>query len=88
MAWSIAFIHVAEKLKAITPANENEKLGIKIVRRAIDKPLHMIVENAYLKSNVAVNEVKNVKSDYDWFFPQSSTNNCLPTELMRTSRGR
>lgn len=43
MAWSIAFIHAAEKLKAITQANENEKLGIEIVHRAIEKPLHMIV---------------------------------------------
>ncbi len=63
MAWSIAFIHAAEKLKAITQANENEKLGIEIVHRAIEKPLHMIVENTDLESNVAVNEVKNVKSD-------------------------
>ena len=63
MEWSIAFIHAAEKLKAITQANENEKLGIEIDNRAIEKPLHMIVENTDLESNVAVNEVKNVKSD-------------------------
>lgn len=63
MEWSIAFIHTAEKLKAITQANENEKLGVEIVHRAIEKPLHMIVENTDLESSVDVNEVKIVKSD-------------------------
>ena len=55
-----------EKLNAITPANEDEKLGIEIIRRAIEEPLRMIVANAGLEGSVIVNEVKNGKADYGY----------------------
>ncbi|MBQ6741962.1 MAG: hypothetical protein IJR04_05170 [Bacteroidales bacterium] len=49
-------------------SNEDEKLGIEIIRRAVEEPLRMIVEccgcrtcrgNAGLEGSVVVNEVKN-----------------------------
>ena len=52
-----AFIRAAEKLNGIKPANEDEKLGVEIIRRAIEEPLRMIVENAGLEGSVVVNEV-------------------------------
>ena len=61
-----AFIRAAEKLNTITPANEDEKLGVEIIRRAIEEPLRMIVENAGLEGSVIVNEVKNGKADYGY----------------------
>ncbi len=61
-----ALIRAAEKLASITPANEDEKLGVEIIRRAIESPLRMIVENAGLESSVIVNEVKNGKDDYGY----------------------
>ena len=53
-------------MNAITPANEDEKLGIEIIRRAIEEPLRMIVANAGLEGSVIVNEVKNGKADYGY----------------------
>ena len=61
-----AFIRAAEKLNGIKPANEDEKLGVEIIRRAIEEPLRMIVENAGLEGSVVVNEVKNGKGDYGY----------------------
>ena len=61
-----AFIRAAEKLNAIKPANEDEKLGIEIIRRAIEEPIRIIVENAGLEGSVVVNEVKNGKGDYGY----------------------
>ena len=61
-----AFIRAAEKLNTIEPANEDEKLGVEIIRRAIEEPLRMIVENAGLEGSVVVNEVKNGKADYGY----------------------
>jgi chaperonin GroEL len=61
-----AFIRAAEKLNAIKPANEDEKLGIEIIRRAIEEPLRIIVETAGLEGSVVVNEVKNGKGDYGY----------------------
>ncbi len=61
-----AFIRAAEKLNAITPANEDEKLGVEIIRRAIEEPIRIIVENAGMEGSVVVNEVKNGKGDYGY----------------------
>ena len=59
-----ALIRAAQKLEGVKPENEDEKLGIEIIRRAVEEPLRMIVENAGLEGSVVVNEVKNGKGDY------------------------
>ena len=61
-----ALIRAAQKLDSIKPENEDEKLGIEIIRRAVEEPLRMIVENAGLEGSVVVNEVKNGKGDYGY----------------------
>ena len=61
-----AFIRAAEKLNSVKADNEDEKLGIEIIRRAIEEPLRMIVANAGLEGSVIVNEVKNGKGDYGY----------------------
>jgi len=38
--------------------NEEEKIGVRIVRRAIEEPLRMIAENAGVEASVAVQNVK------------------------------
>ena len=59
-----AFIRAAAKLNDVKAENEDEKLGIEIIRRAVEEPLRMIVENAGLEGSVIVNGVKNGKADY------------------------
>ena len=59
-----AFIRAAAKLNDVKAENEDEKLGIEIIRRAVEEPLRMIVENAGLEGSVIVIEVKNGKADY------------------------
>ena len=61
-----AYIRAAQKLDTVKPENEDEKLGIEIIRRAVEEPLRMIVENAGLEGSVIVNEVKNGKGDYGY----------------------
>ena len=61
-----ALIRAAQKLEGVKPENEDEKLGIEIIRRAVEEPLRMIVENAGLEGSVVVNEVKNGKGDYGY----------------------
>ncbi|MBR1644242.1 MAG: chaperonin GroEL [Bacteroidales bacterium] len=61
-----ALIRAVEKLAAIKPENEDEKLGIEIIRRAVEEPLRQIVENAGLEGSVIVNEVRNGKGDYGY----------------------
>lgn len=61
-----ALIRAAEKLNEVKPENEDEKLGVEIIRKAIEAPLRTIVENAGLEGSVIVNEVKNGKGDYGY----------------------
>ena len=61
-----AFIRAAGSLNDIVAENEDEKLGVEIIRRAVEEPLRMIVENAGLEGSVIVNEVKNGKGDYGY----------------------
>ena len=61
-----AYIRAIEKLGAIKAENEDEKLGIEIIRRAVEEPLRQIVENAGLEGSVVVNEVRNGKGDYGY----------------------
>lgn len=61
-----ALIRAIEKLDAVKPENEDEKLGIEIIRRAVEEPLRMIVANAGLEGSVIVNEVKKGKADYGY----------------------
>ena len=61
-----ALIRAAQNLGEIVPENEDEKLGIEIIKRAIEEPLRQIVENAGLEGSVVVNEVKNGKGDYGY----------------------
>lgn len=57
----IRAINVIEKMKG---ENEDETTGIKIVKRVLEEPLRMIVENAGLDGSVVVQKVKDGKDDF------------------------
>ncbi len=61
-----AYIRAVAKLADIKAENEDEKLGVEIIRRAVEEPLRQIVANAGLEGSVVVNEVKNGKGDYGY----------------------
>ena len=61
-----ALIRAAAKLDTVEAENDEERLGIEIIRRAIEEPLRIIVENAGKEGSVIVNEVRNGKGDYGY----------------------
>jgi chaperonin GroEL len=60
----IAYIRAMETLNNTTCINEDEKIGIEIVRRALEEPLRQIVTNAGQEGSVVVNKVKEGKDDF------------------------
>ena len=56
----LALIRCASALDAVK-AVDDEKLGVDIIRRALEEPLRMIVANAGREPSVICNEVKNRK---------------------------
>ena len=60
----VAYIRACETLVKLTGDNEDETTGIAIVRKAIEAPLRIIVENAGLESSIVVNKIKEGKADF------------------------
>ncbi len=60
----VAYIRAIEALDKLKGDNQEEVLGINIVRRALEEPLRQIVENAGLEGSVIVNQVRSGKADY------------------------
>lgn len=62
----VAYIRAVSALDKLKGANEDESTGIAIIRRAVEEPLRMIVENAGLEGSVVAQEVKGGKDGYGY----------------------
>jgi len=62
----VGFIRTIAALDKLKPENEDQKVGIEIVRRALEEPLRQIAENAGKEGSVIVNAVKNGRTDYGY----------------------
>ena len=54
----VALVRVADKLANLTGANDDQTIGVQILRRAIEAPLRQIVTNAGDEPSVVINAVK------------------------------
>ncbi|HMD67468.1 MAG TPA: chaperonin GroEL, partial [Chitinivibrionales bacterium] len=59
----VALIRAAAALDSLKTEGD-EKIGVDIIRRAIEEPLRWIVQNAGMEPSVVANEVKNHKGGY------------------------
>lgn len=62
----VAYIRALPALENLKGANEDEDLGIRIVRRAIEEPLRQIVQNAGKEGAVIVQKVVEGKDDFGY----------------------
>jgi chaperonin GroEL len=60
----VALIRVAYKLDELKPDNHDQKIGIDIIRKAIESPMRQIVDNAGIEGAVVINKVKEGKDDF------------------------
>ncbi|MFO8068335.1 MAG: chaperonin GroEL [Bacteroidales bacterium] len=60
----VAYIRALAALDGFTGSNEDETTGIAIVRRALEEPLRMIVENTGTEGSIIVQKVKEEKDDF------------------------
>lgn len=60
----VAFVRAIEALAGLQGMNLDETTGIKIIARAIEEPLRIIVGNAGLEGSVIVAKVKEGKGDF------------------------
>jgi chaperonin GroEL len=62
----VAFIRATEALKDLKGANEDENIGIDIIKRAIEEPLRQICNNAGIEGAIVVQKVKEGKDDFGY----------------------
>ena len=62
----VAYIRSIDSLEGLEVANEDEKTGVAIVKRAIEEPLRQIVANAGKEGAVVVQKVREGKGDFGY----------------------
>ncbi len=62
----VAYIRSIASLKGMKGDNEDQQIGIDIVRRALEEPLRQITNNAGKEGSVIVNAVMKGKGDYGY----------------------
>jgi len=62
----VAYLRAASKLDGLKLANEDQQTGVEIIRRALEEPIRLIVQNAGQEGSVVVNKVKEGKDDYGY----------------------
>ena len=62
----VAFIRASAALIDLRGANEDENIGIDIIRRAIEEPLRQICNNAGIEGAIVVQKVKEGKDDFGY----------------------
>jgi len=62
----VAYLRAVEALSEVKAYNEDETIGVNIVRTALESPLRTIVYNAGGEGSVVVNKVREGKGDYGY----------------------
>jgi chaperonin GroEL len=67
----VALLHAAKALDGLTPENSDQKVGIDIVRRALQAPVRQVAENAGSEGSVVVGKLLDSKNPNFGFDAQS-----------------
>jgi chaperonin GroEL len=78
----VAFVRSIDVLEDLKGENEDETLGIKIVKRAIEEPLRQIIANAGGEGAVVVQKVREGKGDFGYNARTENYENLLETGVI------
>ncbi len=62
----VAYLRSVETLKNLKGENEDQNIGIVIVRRALESPIRTIAENAGVEGSIVVQKVREGKGDFGY----------------------
>jgi len=60
----VAFVRAIDSLNGLKTANEDQRTGVEIVKRALEEPIRQIAENAGVEGSIVVQKVKEGKDDF------------------------
>jgi chaperonin GroEL len=87
----VALVRAQRALSSVTGLSEDETVGISIIRKALEQPLKLIVENAGYEGAVVLNQVKQQADDYGYdaevgeFGPMLERGIVDPTKVTRSA---
>ena len=87
----VALVRAIASLENLEVENEDQKAGVQIVRRSLEEPLRMIVNNAGLEGSVVVQKVKDGEAAYGFNARTEEYGDLLemgvvdPTKVTRTA---
>jgi len=88
----VAFIRAQRALKHLKLSEPDEQIGVDIIRRAIEEPIRMIVQNAGGEGSIVVEKVRASKEDAFGYNALTDTYENLvqagvidPTKVTRTA---
>ncbi len=87
----VALIRAIDALDAIEVDNEDQKIGINIVRRALEEPLRQIANNAGVEGAIVAQKVKEGEDDFGFNAQTEVYGNLIeqgvidPTKVVRTA---
>ncbi|MBM4166379.1 MAG: chaperonin GroEL [Ignavibacteria bacterium] len=67
----VAYLRALKKLDGIQVENDDQKIGVDIVRRSLEEPIRIIITNAGLEPSIYVKEVKEAKNKFEGFNAQT-----------------
>ena len=79
------------QLDSVKTENEDQKIGIEIIKKSLEEPLRWIVNNAGLEGSVVLNKVKEGKDDFGFNAQTEVYENLIkagvidPTKVTRTA---
>jgi chaperonin GroEL len=85
----VTYLRAISSLENLVPENEEEKIGIYIVKRSLEEPIKQLAINAGLEPNEILQRVKEGKDDFGFNFKTERTENLLragvidPTKVAR-----
>ncbi len=60
----VAYIRAIDVLDKLKVSNEDEKIGVDIIKRALEAPIRTIVANAGIEGSIVVQKVREGKADF------------------------
>ena len=87
----VALVRAIAKLKDVETANEGEKVGVGIVRRALEEPMRQIADNAGQEGAVVVEEARSKRGAYGYNAATEEYGDLIemgvvdPTKVVRTA---
>ncbi|HUI31611.1 MAG TPA: chaperonin GroEL [Candidatus Acidoferrales bacterium] len=87
----VALIRTIAKLDSAKTENEDQKIGVEIIKKSLEEPLRWIVNNAGLEGSVILQKVREGKDDFGFNAQSEKYENLIkagvidPTKVTRTA---